>query len=54
MQKYIADTGCEVPRANPDFDSSKPVQLGKEHYYNFAKRQRNEREQALRKSKTSE
>lgn len=47
MQKYITETGCELPETNPDFDSTKPEQLEKTHYYNFAKRQRNEREQAL-------
>jgi arylsulfatase A len=51
MQAYIDDTGCEPPLNNPEFDETKPEQLEKVHYYDFAKRQRLEKEQALIDSK---
>lgn len=51
MDKYVAETGCEKPLPNPEFDKEKPVQLDKKHYYEFANRQRNEKEQAYLNSK---
>jgi len=48
MQKYLEDTGCELPQPNPNFDAAKPFQLDKDHYYNFANKQRNEREKKLK------
>jgi arylsulfatase A len=51
MQKYMLETACELPIKNPEFDITQPVKLEKTHYYNFAKKQRNEKELALQNSK---
>ena len=47
MQDLLIETEGESPIPNTNFDDSQPGQLDRYHYYNFAKRQRNEREKAL-------
>jgi len=47
MQDLLIETEGENPIPNTNFDDTQPGQLDKYHYYNFAKRQRNEREKAL-------
>jgi arylsulfatase A len=48
MQDYLSNTEGEMPVLNPDFDASKPGQLGKEYYYNFANKQRDEKKELLK------
>ena len=51
MQKLLIETEGESPLPNPNFNPLQPEQLDKDHYYNFAKRQRDEKEKALLESK---
>ncbi|MEQ6120701.1 sulfatase [Reichenbachiella sp. MALMAid0571] len=50
MEQYLADINAEMPVVNPDFDSSKPGELGKDYYYEFANRQRMEKKKLLENS----
>ena len=48
MQRYLESTHGEMPLINPDFNTSEPFELDKNHYYIQALRERNEREGLLK------